>query len=163
MASKLYYVPSHTAGFSTFNKLHAAAKQTGVKKHTASKLTAWLEKQDAYTLHKPVRKHFPRNPYTVNRVMDAWEWNLVDVQALSKFNDDYKLLLTATDVFSKFLHILPLKSKTGKDVTSAFLSIFKAQIYSKPIRRSPIMFRTDEGKEFLNNTFQAMLKREGRV
>jgi len=70
-------------------------------------------------------------------------------------------LLKAIDVFSKYLHIVPLKSKTGKVVTLAFLSIFKDPKYSKPFRRRPIMLRTDRGKEFLNKTFQAMLKREG--
>ena len=160
MASKLYYSPSHPAGFSTLGRLHSAlTKRRGAA--TKTQLKAWLEKQDAYTLHKPVRKHFPRNPYTANNVMDVWECDLVDVQALARFNSSYKFLLTAIDVFSKFLHIVPLKSKTGKDVTLAFLSIFKDLKYSKPFRRRPIMLRTDKGKEFLNKTFQSMLKREG--
>ena len=68
MSSILYYASSKPSGFSSLSKLHAAAKQVGVKKHKASKLKAWLEKQDTYTLHKPVRKHFPRNPDTVKKV-----------------------------------------------------------------------------------------------
>jgi hypothetical protein len=135
----MYFDPSHPAGFSTLNKLHAAAKKTGV---TRRKLETWLQKQDTYTLHRPVRKRFPRNPYTVTNVLDFWECDIVDLQDLAKFNDGYKFLLTATDVFSKFLLIVPLKSKTGKDVTSAFLSIFKDQKYSEPLRRRPIMVRT---------------------
>ena len=57
--------------------------------------------QDAYTLHKPLRRRFPRNPYTVNN-LDVWVADLVDVQEFSKFNDNYKYLLTVIDVFSKF-------------------------------------------------------------
>ena len=30
-----------------------------------------------------------RNPYSVNNVMDVSECDLVDVQALGKFNDNY--------------------------------------------------------------------------
>jgi hypothetical protein len=95
--------------------------------------------------------------------MDIWECDLVDMQALSKHNNGYTYLLTAIDVFSKFLHIVPLKSKTGKDVTSPFVGIFKYPKYSEPIRRRPIMVHTDKGKEFVNKTFKDMLKREDRV
>ena len=80
MVGELYYDLRPPAWYSTLGKLRRAAKQTGVKKHTASKRKAWLEKQDSYTLHRPVRKHFPRNPCTVNNVMDVWECDLEDVQ-----------------------------------------------------------------------------------
>jgi hypothetical protein len=106
MASNMYFDPGHPAGFSTLKKLHAAVKKTGV---TRQKLETWLQKQDTYTLHRPVRKSFPRNPYTVNNVLDFLESDLVDLQALAKFNDGYKYLLTAIHVFSKFLHFIPLK------------------------------------------------------
>jgi hypothetical protein len=66
-------------------------------------LREWLEAQDTYTLHRPVRKIFPRNPYTVNNIMDVWECDLVDVQGLSKHNDGIKYLLSVIDVFSKYL------------------------------------------------------------
>jgi hypothetical protein len=59
--------------------------------------------------------------------MDVWECDFLDVQALSKTNDKYKHLLTVTDVFSKLLHIVLLKSKTCPGVSSAFQSIFKTQ------------------------------------
>ena len=94
--------------------------------------------------------------------MDVWECDLIDVQALSKFNDNHKYLLTAIDVFSKFLNVVPLKSKMGPAVTSAFQSILKDPKYSTPLlKKRPIWMRTDRGKEFLNKNFQDMLKREG--
>jgi hypothetical protein len=120
----------------------------------------WLEKQDAYTLHKPVTKHFPSNPYTVNKFMDMWECDLVDIQAVSKFHDNYKNLLTVIDVFSEFLHNVPLNSTIGPTVTSAFKLIFKDKRYSKPVKTRSIWVRTDKGKEFLNTTFRDTLKHE---
>jgi hypothetical protein len=84
--------------------------------------------------------------------MDVWECDLVDVQALSKFNDNFKYILSVIDVFSKFLYMIPLKSKAGTAVTAAFQSI---------LRERPVWVRTDKGKEFLNKNFQAMLRREG--
>jgi transposase InsO family protein len=104
---------------------------------------------------------FPENPYTVTHINDVWESGLVDVQGLAKYNDDVKYLLTVIDVISKFLHIIQLKSKTGKAVTTAFQFILKDPKYLKPIRRRPVWVRTDRGKEFLNRSFQDMLKREG--
>jgi hypothetical protein len=39
---------------------------------SAGDVRAWLEKQDAYTLHRRVRRLFPRNPYSVTNVMDVF-------------------------------------------------------------------------------------------
>jgi transposase InsO family protein len=119
------------------------------------KLRRGLKTEDACTMHRPVRKHFPRNPYAVNNVNDVWELDLMDVQNLAKYNDKFKYLLSVIDVFSKFLYIVPLKSKTGPAVASAFTSILNDS------RKRPIWVRTDKGKEFLNKNFQDALKRAG--
>ena len=81
----------------------------------------------------------------------------MDVRALGKFNDRY-VYISAIDIFSKFLHMVPLRSKTDTTVMSAFQSIFKDPRY---VRRRPVWLRTDKGKEFLNKIFQEFLKREG--
>jgi len=168
MIRRLYFDPSEPFGFSTQQRLQNAVRRRSTSKQkqktaraAAADIKAWLLKQEAYTLHRPVRKRFPRNPYTVNNINDIWESYLVDVQGLGKYNDGVKYLLTVIDVFSKFLHIIPLKSKTCKAVTTAFQSMLKDPKYFKPIRRRPVCVRTDRGKEFLNRSFQDMLKREG--
>jgi len=117
--------------------------------------------QDAYTLNRQLRRKFPRTPYTVNNLFDVWDSDLIDVQRFGKFNYNYKFLLTVIDVFSKFLHFLPLKSKSGMAVTSAFKSILENPKYSRPIQRQTVWVRTDKGKEFLNRHFQDMLKFKG--
>ena len=38
----------------------------------------WLDQQEAYTLHKSLRKRFVHNPYTVSKLMDVWECDLLD-------------------------------------------------------------------------------------
>ena len=81
------------------------SKQAKGKIFPLVKKQAWLERQDAYTLHKPVRKHFQRNSYICTNVMEVWESDLLEVQNISKFNNDYKYLLTVIDVFLKFLHV----------------------------------------------------------
>jgi transposase InsO family protein len=163
MLHSLYFDLSRPSDFTSHQKLQSAVRQGKIKqklKTAPADIKSWLLKQDAYTLHRAVRKRFSRNPYTVNNINYVWESDLVDVQGLTKYNDGVKYLLTVIDVFSKFLYIVPLKSKTGKAVTSAFQSIFKDPKYLKPIRRRPVWVRTDKGKEFLSKSFQDMLKRE---
>jgi hypothetical protein len=74
MTSEYYYDLARPSAYSTLEKLLAALK--GKRK---GDVRAWLEKQDAYTLHRRVRRRFPRNPYSVINVMDVWECDLVDV------------------------------------------------------------------------------------
>jgi hypothetical protein len=58
-----------------------------------------LSSQNAYTLLKPVRKLFPRNPYTVTNIDEVWEMDTSDFNSLSKYNDRYNYLLCVIDVF----------------------------------------------------------------
>jgi len=61
---------------------HAPSKRSKLKQKTPSQIKAWLETQDAYTLHMPIRKRFPRNPYTVNNIHDVWEIDILDLISL---------------------------------------------------------------------------------
>ena len=83
MSSKFYYVPAKPSAFSILEKL-----QADVKKRNPHDIGAWLGKQDTYKHHRQVKKRFPRNPYSVNNVMEVWECDLVDVQAIGKFNNN---------------------------------------------------------------------------
>jgi len=65
-----------------------------VRKKKPDDITAWLEKQDDYTLHRPIRKRFARNRYSVNNVMDVWESDLVEALALCKFINTFYPSLT---------------------------------------------------------------------
>jgi len=147
--SKLYYDPARPSAFSTLQKLRLAAK-----KGKPDVIRAWLEKQDAHTLHRPVRKRFARNP-----LIDVWEYDLLHVEPYAKYNDNYKYILSVIDVFSKYLHLIPIKTNNGPSVALAFRSIFDDPKCSTG--RGPIWVRTDKGKEFLNKHFQDMLRDEG--
>ena len=61
----------------------------------------WLSEQDAYTLHKPVRRRFKRRCVVVGGPNQQWQADLVDVSRLKKTNDGTSFLLTIIDVFSK--------------------------------------------------------------
>jgi len=166
MLRRLYTDPAAPSAFSSLHKLQQAAatpkgKQIKHKKQkTPTQIKEWLETQDAYMLHRPLRKRFPRNPYTVNNIDDVWELDTLDLSSLKKFNN-YRYLLQVIDVFSNYLYSVPLRTKTGKEVAAALESIFMDPKYTKPISRRPVWVCTDKGKEFLNTQFQALLKLEG--
>jgi len=128
---------------------HAPSKRSELKQKTPSQAEAWLETQDANTLHRPLRKRFPRNPYIVNNIDDVWEIDILDLTSLKKYKNNYRYLLQVIDVFSKYQHSVPLRIKTGKEVAAAPESIFRDPKYTKPISRRPMWVRTDKGKEFL--------------
>ena len=72
---------------------------------------------------------------------------------IAKVNRGYRYLLTVADVLSKYAWVEPVKAKTGKDVTAAFEKILRQG-------RTPRRLQTDDGKEFYNKTFQALMKRK---
>jgi len=55
------------------------------------------------------------------------------------------------DVFTKQAWAIPLRRKTGWEVTAAFRKILAMSDHN------PRMLQTDKGMEFLNATFQRML------
>ena len=76
-------------------------------------------------LHKPIKRNFSKTRVIVHNVDNIWCSDLVDMQKLSKWNKGYKYLLMVLDLFSKYGWIVPLKTKTGLEVSGAFESIFK--------------------------------------
>ena len=77
----------------------------------------------AEELYKPVSKKFDRRRVNVNGIDEIWAADLIDMQAFSKDNKGIKYLITVIDVFSKFVWIVNLKRKTGKEVAHVFLRI----------------------------------------
>ena len=62
---KVYYDSQHPAGFGSVATLVKACKN---KKRDVEE---WLSSQNPYNLHKPIRKRFPRNPYTLTNIHDV--------------------------------------------------------------------------------------------
>ena len=80
---------------------------------------------------------------------DTWCSDLVDMQKLSRWNKGYKYLLMILDLFSKYGWIVPLKTKTGLEVSKAFESIFK--------KGKPKKLWVDKGKEYYNKNMLDLL------
>jgi len=113
----------------------------------------YLKSQDAYTLHKPILKKFIRWRTYSKGIGDLYQIDLANLSNLSSCNDGYRYLLNCINVFSKRAWSLPLKSKSGRDITRAFKQILDDQPCN--------MVQSDKGTEFVNSTFQSMLSRRG--
>lgn len=142
-----YFDPRHPGSFGG-----VATFKRHVKGQIKTKdLRTFLKSKDAYTLHKPVRLKFKRRKTFTVGIDDLWQADLVDISALSKYNDKNKYLLTCIDVFSKYAWVLPLKSKNGSALTEVFSTILDD--------RQPANLQTDKGTEFLNKNFQSLLRK----
>jgi hypothetical protein len=130
----------------SYRGVQPLANQYGTKK-----ASDWLSSQEAYTLHKPVRKKFARRKTYAKGINDLFQADLVDMQNLSRSNDSYRYILTCIDVFSKRAFAVPLKDKRGSTLAVAFEKIFAAT--------KPNLIQTDLGTEFLNSQVQDVFKK----
>ena len=103
-------------------------------------------------LHRGARRNFPRRRVKVLGLSDLWQADLVEMQPYSRINRGYRYMLTCIDVMSKFAWAIPVRSKTGKDVTKGFTQILKTGVVP------PKHLQVDKGKEFYNKEFQSLMK-----
>ena len=128
-----YYSEKKSGVFSS-----ATAFQRTVQNPKAKK---WLLTQDTYTLHKPVRRHFPRGKIVVAGPKQQFQADLIDFSRLQKYNDSFKFILVVIDVFSKYAYVECMKNKTSQRVITAFSKTLKRNGYFSSLQ-------TDLGTEF---------------
>jgi len=80
----------------------ATATAKNVEPTSADVIRTYLEKQDVYKLHRPVRKRFAPYLSTVNNVKNMWGFDLLHVRTYAKYNNNYRHILSVVDVFSIF-------------------------------------------------------------
>ena len=68
-------------------------------------------------LHKPIRKKFKKRSVFASGTDAIWTANLVDMQSVSRSNKGFKYISWA----------IPLKTKTGPEVTKAFQHLWEKQ------------------------------------
>ena len=87
----------------------------------------------------------------VSGLNEIWSADLIDMKKFSKYNKGYNYLLNVIDIFSKYAWSIPLKTKTGLEVTKAFKTILTN-------KNLPRKLWVDQGSEFYNQTFDKLLK-----
>lgn len=141
---KLYYEASQAGSYGGVRPL---VRYSGSPQQ---KVRNWLQSQDTYSLHKPIRRKFPRRKTFSKGINDLFQADLADMQNLARYNDNYRFLLTCICVFSKFGFAIPVKDKRGSSIAEAFDKIFS--------QRTPIFIHSDRGTEFLNHEVQSKFK-----
>ena len=85
---------------------------------------------------------------------ETWSADLIDKSSLSKYNNNYKFILTVIDIFTKYAWAIPLKNKSGLSITNGFKTILSEG-------RKPEKLWVDRGSEIYNETFKSLLKEYG--
>ncbi|XP_018368247.1 PREDICTED: uncharacterized protein LOC108764477 [Trachymyrmex cornetzi] len=73
-------------------------------------------------LHVPARRNLPRRHVIVHGY-DLWQADVIEMRPYTRFNRGYHYILTVMDVLSKHSWAVPLKAKSGNDVTNAIAKI----------------------------------------
>ena len=97
-----YYDEKKNGAFSGATAFRRTAQNPKVKN--------WLSTQDTYTLHKPVRRHFPRRKIVVAGPKQQFQADLIDFSYLQKYNGGFKFILVVIDVFSKYVYVECMKN-----------------------------------------------------
>ena len=149
--SSLYFNPKSPASYLGPEKLYQIVKSQGKYKIGRKRIRQWLQDQESYSLTRGARRKYTRSRVIVAGVDSQWDIDLMDMVDLAKRNDGYQFVLVAIDIFSRFAHCQPIKSKKGIDITKALQNIFKGQ-------RKPKTIRTDRGMEFRSREVNKYLK-----
>lgn len=120
---------------------------------TFKKAQSYLSSHDAYTLHKPRRRRFPRNKFIITGIDDLWQSDLADLSSLADYNDGYRYLLVTIDSLSKFAWVFPTKTKKSAQITVA---IKKTLSMSNP--RKPRNWLVDKGGEFQGQALKKLMR-----
>ena len=146
---QLYTDPSYSGAFSGKESFYRSVKENN-KQLKRIQVNKSLLKNDAYTLHKPVRKPKRYRRIYSKGINYHLQADLVDLSSYSNKNDGYKWIMTVIDTFSKRLWVLKLKNKSAKTVYEALKPLLE--------KIKPQKFETDEGGEFTNKKLQTLLK-----
>ena len=78
------------------------------------RIRKFLHKQEAYSLHEPVRRRFRRNHIIIAGKYDLWMCDLIDIVKFDKWNKGNKYILPMIDVFLKSVWLRSLKNKVDQ-------------------------------------------------
>ena len=151
--AKLYYDASNAGSFKGVERLYRRALAAKVAGVTRDNMRAFLAPKQFYTLHRPARRRYKRNPTYTGGIDRQWQADLADMRAIADENDGARYLLTVVDVFSKYAWAVPIKKKDAATATAGF-----AEVLRLATPRCPARLQTDKGLEFFNSQFAALMK-----
>ena len=109
--SSLYFNPKLPSSYLGPEKLYQIVKSDGHFKIGRHSIRKWLQEQEAYLLTWGARRKYTRSCVIVAGIDSQWDMDLMDMVDLAKQNDGVKYVLVAIDIFSRFAHCQPIKTK----------------------------------------------------
>lgn len=103
-------------------------------------------------LHRNARKNYSRRKTQMRGIYDTLQIDLAEMGMHAKENRNYRYILVAIDIFSKFIWAAAIKSKTATEVTQAMSKILSKLPSIKNIQ-------SDAGTEFFNSHFKNLMQR----
>ena len=146
LLKKLYYDPAH--GFKSLIPLYqmAHAKDESI---TKDQVADFLKNQEGYQLTRKsgvTKSHY----HHIIGPLGSWQIDLMFYEQYESINLGFGIFFVAIEINTRFLIVIPLKSKNQYDVLSAFSEFYT----DSPDSIAPQNILSDNGTEFKNATLQ---------
>ena len=125
---------SGPAAYGSARNLQATSKMP------KAKIDTFLQQKDAHTKYRQIQRNFPRLKVIAYEINKIWSIDVAYVDKLAKYNNGVKYLLVAVDVLSRFLRVVPMRSKSAPDAAKAFEKMIE--------KVQPQKVWSDKGTEF---------------
>ena len=102
--------------------------------------------------HKTIVRKFKKRTIYTGFKDNIWGADLADMQLIIKFNKRFRFLWCVTDIFGKYVWVVPFKDKKGITITNSFQKIWKES------NRKPNKIWVDKGSKFYSNSLKKWLK-----
>lgn len=144
-----YKQPGHPIAFAGIQQIYSYYN----RKIPISRIKEILSGIESYTLHREFHQQ-ERNTSFSKFKRYQFQMDLVEVQQLSKSNDNIRYLLNVIDTFTRYAFVRPLKDKKAETVLDQFKSILVEA------KQKPFMIVMDKGTEFMNKLFSTFCQKE---
>ena len=147
---QLYRNPRHPASFGGIDKV---GRHFNLSNRETKRVLSGIR---SYTTHRETKKPKYRNPFYVYKLRDQIQIDLVDVRNLANSNRRITFLLTGIDVFSKYLVVVPMKSKNAIETEKAMIKLIDKFEETKEVKK----IMSDAGTEFKNQRIKNLFERQ---
>jgi hypothetical protein len=122
----------------------------------------WLEKQPAWSLHRPIIRQYKRRRIIAAGINHIWEMDLMDLIPLKYHNNRNAHLMVVICSFSKKLDIIPIKNRKTDTIIEAFERLIGPEGRTWGMfGEKPFLVRSDKAGEFTARKFIAYLRSKG--
>jgi transposase InsO family protein len=151
------YTGKSAGAFRGPKALYQEAQKLGRTDISLNDCRKYLASQPPYTLYRPNRIKYPRNPIVAHYCGHTVEIDLMDMPLWVSENDNCRYVMLSYDVYSKFVFAVPLVRKT----TDSLMVAAKYLIESLPFEIHRVYSDRESG--MMSRSFQAWFKEKGIV